>query len=247
MLVTTASTYGEIDDSTNTTNVIGEGDDTVSAAVAANDFMLTSTSGNNYITLGDVGAGGNQIANSTNEITLGTGADTVVMTTLDNTVVKMAAGADSVKITGAIAGAGEETVYGGDGTDSLNLTNDAAVGDAAFANFSSFEVIEYGATTDGRTLTIGANAQSTGIRTVAVNSAAGNAEVVATAYTEALTLTATANGSVDMSGGSANDTMTGGDGNNVLTVGDDSMTGGAGTGTSPQTVLQLRPLPLLTL
>ena len=183
-----------------------------------------------------------------NEITLGTGADTVVMTTLTTLLSKWLL-VQPCEDHRCIAGAGEETVYGGDGTDSLNLTNDAAVGDAAFANFSSFEVIEYGATTDGRTLTIGANAQSTGIRTVAVNSAAGNAEVVATAYTEALTLTATATGSVDMSGGSANDTMTGGDGNNVLTSGggDDSMTGGAGTDTFTADGSAIRPLLLLTL
>ena len=232
---------GEIDESGTSHNVIylGEGN-ARQRNRSADDFTLSSTSGDNYVTLGTTG--GATLAGFTNTITLGSGADTLVLTAVDTTEVKMSTGSDSVKITGAVTTTGEETIYGGEGTDTLNLAADTTLTDVSFENISGFEVLVSGITTDARSVTIGSNAQSAGIRKAV---GATHGDIVATAFTEAIHLVS-GSGTSDISGGSKADTLVGGAGNNVITSGggDDTMTGGGSgdadtftiDGTTAQTV-----------
>ena len=74
---------------------LGGGNDTMTLAETADDFVLESATGNNRITLtGNVGAA--TVAGTTNTITLGGGADTLdIQGVVTNTVTKMGSGADA--------------------------------------------------------------------------------------------------------------------------------------------------------
>ena len=124
---------------------------------------------------------------------------------------------------------GVQTIYGGEGTDSLYLGSDNNVVDAAFTNVSGVEAVRYNGNDDGgaNTLTLGAKAQAAGIvKAEAVND---DGDITASAYTTAIHLIA-GTATSDLTGGAGADTLVGGAGvNNINTgAGNDTITGAGG-------------------
>ena len=113
---------------------------------------------------------------------------------------------------------------GTSGTDTISLTNDGNVADAAFLNMRGVETFT-ATVANGNSFTLGANAQTAGIATI--NLAAGNV-LAAGAYTSALSIVAST-GNETITAGGGNDTITIGTGNDNVSAGngDDTVVGAA--------------------
>src|SRR3546814_4160347 len=104
------------------------------------------------------------------------------------------------------------TLFRSDDVDVVNVTSTTALTDALFAGKSGIEELQAGVTLGaGAEVTIGANAQAAGIRTVE----AGAGDVDARTYTEGLTVT----GSGDIDTGSGGDTVNVPDDGSVVCMG----------------------------
>ena len=140
------------------------------------------------------------------------------------------------------AGTGTNTLFGGDGTDTL-LLNEAAKGvaDAAFTNWSSIEIVTFAPGDNDDTLNLGLKAQAAGVTKATVEGTGSNID--ATNMTKGVELVASGSAN-DLTGGAGSDTLTGGAGVNIITTGagNDTLAGGAGAddfivnGTAAQTV-----------
>jgi hypothetical protein len=123
--------------------VLGQGNDTFSStSTGADDVTLTA--GSNTVTTGD----------GADDITIGTGADTV----------NSQAGDDLIYSTSANLG-GTDDIDAGTGTDTLTMLDDSTVTDADFTKITNLETLTTAANKD-LTLTLGANAASSGLATV---------------------------------------------------------------------------------
>ena len=163
---------------TTTLGVIGDQDLTISgtldtdiATVSAGDFTgdLTLT-----------------LSATATTLTSGSGADNVTVGSSDDSVA-MGDGNDNVDISAANF-ASTVTIGGGDGADSITLTDAATVIDADFTNVTSVETLTADAD-NTQDITLGALADAAGIRTVNAADAVGNDEInVGAGFTSALTV-----------------------------------------------------------
>ncbi|WP_280801522.1 calcium-binding protein, partial [Anabaenopsis tanganyikae] len=188
----------------------GTGNDIINAATYTTAIYIEGGDGADTLT-GGTGAdtidGG--IGNDT--ITGGGGADSLMGGDGDNRFIFT----DTVQFAAV-------TIAGGANTDTIQLTNDAQdLADAAFANKTSVEILT---TANGNNnITLAANAQTAGIRTV--NGGNGDDTINASTYGSS--------NHIYIDGGDGNDSITGGDGNDTLIGGNgvDTLTGGAGVNT----------------
>ena len=151
------------------------------------------------------------------------------------------------------AGTGTNTLFGGDGTDTL-LLNEAAKGvaDAAFTNWSSIEIVTFAPGDNDDTLNLGLKAQAAGVTKATVEGTGSNID--ATNMTKGVELVASGSAN-DLTGGAGSDTLTGGAGVNIITTGagNDTLAGGAGAddfivnGTAAQTVTSLTSVLVVVL
>jgi Ca2+-binding RTX toxin-like protein len=168
--------------------------------------------GNNVITLGS----GTDIVNlgvGNDKVTLGTGTATVSFTggsTTSNTVT-LGSGADSVTfangtntvITTNADFSSRQTIHGGAGTDTIQISGPASVVDSDFAKVTGVEALKLGGT-GANSVTVGADASA--------DVGAGNTLTIDdSAGTGSLTVNATAmTAKVSITGGSGSNTITGG-------------------------------------
>ena len=155
--------------------------------------MRLSGSGN-AITLGSGVETVNFTGGSTtsNTVTLGSGADSVTFANGTNTVVTTNANFSS-----------NQTIHGGVGTDTIQISGTAGVVDSDFAKVTGVEALKLGGT-GANSVTVGANASAdvgTG-NTLTIDDSAG---------TGSFTLNAAAmTAKVSVTGGSGSNTITGG-------------------------------------
>jgi Ca2+-binding RTX toxin-like protein len=144
--------------------------------------------------------------NTGNDITMGAGDDTILM--------------DSGDFDG-----GAETIDGGDGTDTLNLTGTSSIKDSDFGttstapNVTGVEVLSF---TSNINVTLGSIAEAAGINTVNGGTGPGIALTLdASGYTDT---------GITVTGGTTGDTITTGQGDDTIDGGDgaDTIEGGAG-------------------
>ena len=163
---------------TTTLGVIGDQDLTISgtldtdiATVSAGDFT-----GDLTVTL----------SATATALTSGSGADSVTIGGSDDSV-SMGSGIDNVDIATANF-TSTVTIGGGDGIDSITLTDAATVIDADFTKVTSVETLTADADKT-QDITLGALADAAGIRTVTAADTVGNDEVnVGAGFTSALTV-----------------------------------------------------------
>jgi hypothetical protein len=190
--------------------IAGEGDiaDETFANINAVDVLVTGGSSN--VTLGD-NASGNGLA----AVVLGEGDSTVTQTSGVFLIDGQNASSVLVNVDDADLAA-EDTILGGDGTDTLALNNEAALTDEVFTNKTSLEVLHLKGSS---AVTLGDNAAGDiGLNFVVLGD--GNSTVVQTAGS--FVIDAIDAGSVNVIVGSADlvvgDTIAGGDGVDTLTI-----------------------------
>jgi len=191
---------------------------------------LQTRNGTNYVNLA-----GNAATSGLKTLVGGTGADTVDAAAFNGALLAIDSGNGADFITGSssdanniLSGAGNDsitladaaavnrsTVVGGADTDTLSLAGNDTLTDAQLANVSGVEVLR-AAATGNSSFTVGANAQSGGIR-AAVGGGA-NDTLNAAAFTAGITL----------DGGAGNDSLVVSSG---ALLGQTTVLGGAGTDT----------------
>ena len=146
---------------------LGSGDDTYTSTSTGAD-NVTATAGTNTITTG----GGNDT------ITMGTGADNITAEAGDD------------EITVATDNFTEaDTINGGDGTDSIIMSNDATIVDADFTLVSNTETLTGSGAGINLNVTLGANAAASGLATIAVvDTSAADSITVGAGFTGSLTV-----------------------------------------------------------
>ncbi len=187
----------------------------------------------NSITLG-----ANALAAGVDTVTMGTGGDSVVVTTAFTSalVINGSTGADTLQVADSVLSS--MTFAGSTGADVLQVVGAATVlGDAAFANISSVATLSF-ENTAGAAVTLGANAQAAGISTVVTGS---NADTInASSYTVGLNITSGAGDTITTGAGADTITLSStaanvstGDGNDKVTgdAGADTISSGAGNDT----------------
>ncbi len=117
-------------------------------------------------------------------IDAGEGADEIIGSSSAANRILAGAGNDGITLANAAA-VGRSTVVGGDGTDTLEMSEATTLVDGNLANVSGVEVLR-AAATGASSLTVGANAQAGGVRTIL--GGGGNDTLNAAAYTVGMTL-----------------------------------------------------------
>ena len=201
----------------------------------------TDTTSSQTVTLGGTGAHIVTLGSGTDTYTsTSTGVDTVTGTAGNNTITT-GAGADAVTVGTGVSnvstGAGNDTITsatanlvstdtinGGDGTDSLVMSNASTVVDADFTLITNVETLSYG--NNAATVTLGAASMAAGIATITDGTAVTTLTVGA-GHTSALTVAlSTGNDSITGSASAAALTVTAAD--SSITA-NDTITGGSGS------------------
>jgi Ca2+-binding RTX toxin-like protein len=203
-------------------------DDMFGAQISEIEAIQTRN-GTNYVAVG-VNAAANDLAtviggtgadtieaaafNAALTINAGEGADFITGSATHANRIDAGGGNDSITLAHAAA-IGRSTVSGGAGTDTLSIADATTLVDANLANVTGVEVLRAAASGDS-SLTVGTNAQASGIRTIIGGDA--NDTLNAAAYTVGMTL----------NGGAGNDSLVVSSG---AMLGQSSVVGGAGTDT----------------
>ncbi len=141
-------------------------------------------------------------------ITTGTGADVVTVGSGVNTVTA-GDGNDKVIITSAaLADGNADTLNGGVGSDTLEVTGTTAITDAKLSAITGFETIALTGSGD-KSIAVGTNAKAGGVTTVDASTTSGANTINASAF----------NGTITLKGGSGVDTITAGTGSNTIQAG----------------------------
>ena len=208
---------------------MGTGNDTVylNPNGAVNNVLVQSASGDNYVFLGNASN-----ATGSVEVTLGTGDDTIYVEGLNSQgSIDLGSGSDSFNVLdNSISGF---TLQGGDGTDTITLSENANAVDSFFENVTSVEKVVFnGVNSD---LTLGAYAQAAGITNIAANGATGT-DVDISGMSSDVVITSGSGSNIITAGSGANNISTGADDDTIKFTSSnftlaDTVAGGAGTNT----------------